>query len=238
MASLIQTFSSKILSLTVKYFRWVAIAWAIILLLIGIFIFILPKWNEISELGLADYKTELDRLDKKEAYLKDLIKMVEAYNRINQTQINELKKVIPEEEDYAGLFVTMDQLTKQSGFELVSIDIAKEQVEAEKASAAASPEEKSATQTKENKASASTALSNIKTLDIAITLSGSSDYKLLKNFLNNLEKNLRLMDASTISFTALEATGGAVASGGFSVNLKTYYLEKLASDSDSTKIKK
>jgi len=222
MASVIKTISSKTLSFMVNRFRWVVIIWAIIVLLIGFLVVILPKWHELSKLGLADYKTEQNNLKNKQDYLAEQVKMINAYNNINQIQIDELAKILPSKEDFSQIFVMMSELAKTSGFELQSIDITKEasveQTTAQSETAGGKEVVKAVGQSGSNQLT-------LKTLNIAISLSGNSDYKQFKKFLDNLEKNLRLIDASSVSFTALGATGGALASGGFNLNLKTYYLE-------------
>ncbi len=63
-----------------------------------------------------------------------------------------------------------------------------------------------------------------KTMTVTVSISGSGDYSSVKDFLNSLETEQRLIDVSTFSLSPLPTTGSKTPSFAFRLDAKAYYI--------------
>lgn len=216
----------KLTDLALRYFRYIAIVFVIIIIVIGYLSLIKPKWNEINQTGIFDYNFEKNRKQNNEIYLEGLKVSLDKFQKINKKDIEKLSKVLPSEEGIPDLFIIIEELMDKSGLKLDSIDITKgkrvteEEQKKESSPAIILPESLAQEIIKEAPTTA-----NIYTLDISIATSGGRGYDHLKEFLDNIEKELRIMDVKSLSF---DPQGQTVETQGttFSIALKTYYYQE------------
>ncbi len=210
---------TRLIDSFVHYFRFVAVAVAVIFLFVGYSLLIQPKWNEVKETGLFDYNNEQQLKVKKEKYLSDLKKSLAKFEKINEEDIDKLSKIIPSEKRIADLFVVVEDLVKKSGLTLDSIIFSEGQNLSEvmlRTATINSPSNIVNAQT-------TSVSKNIYILDIVLTVSGGNKYQDLKDLLGNIEKEQRIMDINSISFNP--ATGGSIIQDmKFGLNLRTYYF--------------
>lgn len=150
---------------------------AVLIILILSFLFVLkPKYDEIIQ-SQQEFKTRQEEFENQKIYFDGIKKLISNYQKIASADIEKINNVLPQKKDVAGLFVQMEALAKESGLNLLGLDIAerKEPLELEKI--------------------------KIKELDIALNLSGG-DYFAFKKFLNAVESNLRIMDVTSINFSS------------------------------------
>ena len=177
----------------VSRFEWLALLLVIIILVGGGYFILFPKFQELRPGGRYHLDSYLLLKESRANHLQDLKALVNNYKSISQNDIDKLRKVLPPQQDIAGLFVQLDYIAKKNGFFLQTIDIREEKVDPQR-------------EREESPA--------IKKLEISINLVGGN-YFTLKNFLNDIETNLRLFDVKGIHFSkSLDS---------FIINLSTYY---------------
>jgi len=113
---------------------------------------------------------------------------------------------LPSGEDEAGLLVQLEALSSQNGLILNSVNFSSSEVGAVSAASETAP------------------TSPAKELKVELVLAG--DFPEFRNFLQAAEKNLRLLDLVSASFSSEQGTGEGAWRDEFNVDLKTYYLKK------------
>lgn len=224
---------------------WIIITAILIgsLLLGGYYFVIKPKMDSNDVLRDNALQVAVDR-KKSEQLLKNLENLETTYKDIKnnrQADLDRLKEIVPSNPQIAELFVLSDRLTQQYGFQLLDISISDEQ---EKKDSAPQVAQVADEQEDGSPAPVSTTTSTpakkglaLKTLTVnfkieAITLkdelgtpinvvSNKTSYQLFKDFLDALEKNLRLTDIQTINFSSLQED--ATSSAQFQFSVQTYY---------------
>ena len=144
--------------------------------------------------------------------------VIDKLNSINQvldgqkSNVERLEQAVPSQEYRPELISMMENLANQNGLNLMNIDI-------------------NAIQEALPKKGEAVAQKPIRKLKVVLELNGT--YSSFKNWLEAMEKNLRLMDVSKISFAVKESksSSGQVLSAinpvfDFSVELNTYVLKK------------
>jgi len=214
---------NRLQSLLIKYFKIIVIIIVIVILVIGFLFIIKPKWEEVKETGVFDLNMEKEKRDENEFYLSKLKKSLEKFNKINQEDIDNLSKIIPDKKEIPQLFVILEDLVNSQALSLDSVSFSE--------GGTLSKNEKldedflSSLNAKQAKAISNSAVSkNIYILDISLNISGGRDYNDFKKLLDTIEKEQRIMDIASLSFNP--GTQGAVESNmSFSISLKTYYID-------------
>ncbi|PLX25752.1 hypothetical protein C0580_01595 [Candidatus Parcubacteria bacterium] len=220
---------SEILVFMNRYFLVIIAVIIIGLLGVGYFFLLSPKIDNIKELEKETTDIEERRLLNEN--LLDKIKELEnKYDDIiadRENQLSELMKIIPDDPQVAELFIMTERLAKQRGFELQSINIS----EGADGEVAASVEEAEAAMDEEG---VQMQAHSLKSTVIHISLSYEADpdaeteegkeaetpYQVFKNYLVDLENNLRLMDIQSVSFGSLDPDAEALT---FGFDIITYY---------------
>ena len=154
---------------------------AVLIVLILSFLFILkPKYTQISQ-ARQELKTKQEEFASQKSYLDEVKKLLSNYQKITGEDVEKITKVLPSEKDIAGLFVQMEAMARESGLNLLGLDIAEK---------GETPE---------------LAKFKIKESDITLNLTGG-DYPAFKKFLSTVESNLRIMDVISINFAPEAAT--------------------------------
>ncbi|MFA5069868.1 MAG: hypothetical protein WC528_01165 [Patescibacteria group bacterium] len=191
-----------------------------IVLIIGYTSVIKPKWSEIQQAGIFDYNKEKKSLEENNQYLDRLKASLEKYNGINKAEVDKISRIIPSSDSVSDLFVLFEELAKTSDLNLDSINIS-----SAKSLTGESSTPTGTSPTTEVKA-VTPASKNIYVQDIALHLSGAKNYENLKEFLEILEKEMRLIDVTSLSFDSKNFENNESESD-ISLNLKTYnYQEK------------
>ncbi|RJQ35409.1 hypothetical protein C4566_00615 [Candidatus Parcubacteria bacterium] len=210
--------------------RYVMIIMAVIILgilALGYFFLLSPKIASIKVIEQETTDIEQRRI-LNENLLTKIKQLQFEYDGLiedREGQLSKLLKVIPDEPQLAELFVLTERLAKQRGFELQSINIS----EGSTSSGSVNPDGSSAVVSEEG----------LKSLVIHANIAYGSEavegdkkqssdeeevktpYQIFKQYLVDLENNLRLMDVQAVSFGSLDPTlEGAVS---FSFDIITYY---------------
>lgn len=200
-----------------RFYQMITIGLAVIILVVGGYFILLPKYRQVSanslQVSAALKKEESKRID----YLKNLKELISNHKKINQQEVGKLKTLLPANKDLPGLFVQLQGLAEENNFLLSSVNInempdgsgtkaEKIKIEEEGTTAASASGQKKAVS------------GAIKKLSVNINLVGNkvTGYEAFKSFLSALEQNLRLFDIEAIYFTPQSPK--------YSLTLFTYYL--------------
>ncbi|USN53713.1 MAG: hypothetical protein H6760_00900 [Candidatus Nomurabacteria bacterium] len=214
-------FGKSFTEFLIEQYRYVLVAVALILALVGYLVFIGPELQEVRRFGTADLKDEKSKLEDRKTYLTRLQGMLDAYSTLNQNSLSELEGVLPTYEDIPDLFIIVEDLAKQSGLSLSSVSINPANLESESSAAGASTT--SLSQLAKSK--------NLKAFDISVTAINGTSYEDFKDFITNIENSNRLFDVRSMQFTpeprqsADRTSETSAATTPYSINLRTYYID-------------
>jgi hypothetical protein len=181
-----------------RYYKLITVALIIVIIALSYYFILEPKYQEVGVGGRYDLDNLQQEFTKRENYLRDLKKLAANYQEVNQTDIEKLKKILPEEKDIPGLFVQLQALAEEYNFLLVNVSINESAEAAQK----------------------KTGVGGIKKLSISLNLISSGetgDYDELKEFLTTLEHNLRLFDVNAVYFSP--------ESPNYTLDIFTYYYQ-------------
>ncbi|MFH0853743.1 MAG: hypothetical protein V1853_05050 [bacterium] len=211
-----------------EQFRYILIAVAVIILVVGYVIIIGPELNEIRQLGLSDRNTEQKLLEDRGEYLTRVEEMLDRYDDLNKRSLEELDQVLPKKSDIADLFVIVDDLVEQSDLQLNSIAIAPASLSQPGAASSQQSVNTGSTSAGQNTLLLNTGL---KSFDISISVSGGRSYEHFKEFLTNIENSLRIFNVQSLNFNpaqALSRNPGELTEQKetYTINMRTFYFEE------------
>ncbi|MDP3043153.1 MAG: hypothetical protein Q8N21_02010 [bacterium] len=188
----------KVNSFLIKYFNLLAIALAAIILIVGFFLLIKPKYNKISrEIRLSNESSE-SKYNAAFDHLARLNKLKTEYEKISPEGIKKIEIMLPSEKFYEEQFVQLESIVLKNGLLLTSMQISPEGLISGKESAAVAKARNN--QPEKNKAAEAGLPEEVTKIKIAMNVAGV-DYLSLKNLLYALENNLQLMDITNLSFS-------------------------------------
>lgn len=195
-------------------FRYYKVITAIIVLLIVVssYYFVLqPKYNEVSIGGRYNLSSLQEDLSNRQNYLTQLQNLNNNFDKISAQEKIKLEKILPRESDVPGLLVQLESLALDNDLLLEGVTFNEvpriTQTNSRRSNRGVVVEEEEANP-----------LDNIDKVVVNLnlrSLSGGS-YAKVKEFVENLESNLRIFDVSAVFFTP--------DSPSFSISLVTYYL--------------
>ncbi|MBD3282237.1 MAG: type 4a pilus biogenesis protein PilO [Candidatus Portnoybacteria bacterium] len=180
----------------------------LILAFLGVIIFLdVPKVQSIFSLR-DDIEQKKEEFDKEQEMLNRVNKLIELYDE-NKESIDRLEYILPVEKDIPNLIVQLEALAVESGLFLDSIDFFAQDKKAR------SRAERIRSGAEDNK------VENYNTLNISLAAMGS--YSALKFFMENVEKNIRIMDIQSINFSSASSGDSDVGLFNFEIKIETYY---------------
>ena len=205
-----------------------------VLLLGGYYLFIQPKLRNNEVLREAALKTTVDQ-EKSQQLLNNLEDLKNVYDNIlsnRQNDLERLKEIVPDNPQVAELFVMTDRLSKQFGFSLDQIEMSEvkdgdtgvqRSVDAE---GNVIPSTAPAVSVKSSVGLKAMSISFVVTPVVlaeggSVTVESKSNYQIFKEYLDALEKNLRLVDIQSINFVGTSSNSSSASSYNFTV--LTYY---------------
>jgi len=188
----------KILLFTNRFFIPIAVVLVICIFIASYFTFIEKEIANIKNIGVVDFQKKKNELSEKNALLDKIKKVHESYLKINKDEIKKISLILPEEKDTASLFMEVESLARKSGLLLNGVDIAQGGAISVPASGGTD----------------SPAL-NINKLNINLKIQGIDKYDKLKLFLNNIEKEIRILDLNSLTYSP--------GTDSYALSLITYY---------------
>jgi hypothetical protein len=202
--------------------RIILAAFAVALLTVGYFLFIQNTLSTVLTVERASVKTLKVTRDERMRKLSQVRQFVERYEQISAADVDRLARILPRDEEVPLLFNQLPALVTDAGLQLDSVSFSNgADITVGTVSPAADGSAERLT------AAGKTLRSTVATLAV----SGGTDYTAFKRFLDSVEKNLRLLDITTVSFNTVlpppgtgEVTGDRVQIPAYSVTLQTYSL--------------
>jgi hypothetical protein len=178
----------KLNNFLASYFNLLTAFIVIIILSVGFVVFILPKYRQVdAKVKLANEQLEKEYI-KLTGYLKKLQTINNDYSNINQDSIDKIRKFLPNQPETESLIEKMEFVAKNNGVILNSLDIDSGQGEPDPKTGIIKP----SAQSLDLPPGVGKAI-------ITVNMSGVS-YGVMKSLLSVLEKNLRLMDITNLTF--------------------------------------
>ncbi len=146
------------------------------------------------------FEEKKSELAKQKDILKELTELNNIYEKISPSLKEKVLNLLPDEIGLANLYYNLDQLAKQSKYEIDKIDVV----------APKQKQTKTIEQLEENERT--TVLKEVK---ISIKLDGEG-YLNLKEFINLLENNLRIFDIENFNYNSEKSN--------IELKLRTYYF--------------
>lgn len=209
----------KVNGFLIRYFNLLAIALAAIILIVGFFLLIKPKYNKISrEIRLSNENSE-SKYDAAFAHLAQLNKLKTEYEKISPESIKKIEIMLPSEKFYEELFVQLESIVLKNGLLLTSLQISPE--------GSAGADKAQNNQAKKDEKVKDALPEEITKIKIAMSVAGV-DYLGLKNLLYVLENNLQLTDITNLSFSPDQK--------GATFEMFAYYFVSGASNKSDTNV--
>lgn len=213
LASTIIAFFKKIFS---KYFIIIDVFFILLVLYVGYYLLLSPNIKRLQAGKSLGYEARKEEEARLVSHLEGLESMRLDFKGITEDKLNELALILPREEDFAGIFVQMQDIALKNNFILNSIDISHIDSSGSQEGNSAEESNNSPQDNETKDAVADASGGRIKQLNISFSI-GGGNYEDLKNFLRSIEKNIRIFDIYDIRF-------GSVDGGPFNIDLRTYYL--------------
>ena len=167
-------------------FKLFSIVMPIIILSWGYFYLLKPKFNYLEEIGGLTLQSLKQSLQVKKEYLRNLERLKITYNNLTTEDKEKLDQILNQEKDIPNLFVHFENLVNKNEMELSAINFTE---------------------------GSSEGMVGVLNVDLFLT---GGNYQILKKFLDTLEKDIKIMDIDSISFSK----------EGYNLSLRTYYLDK------------
>ncbi|MDD5071932.1 MAG: hypothetical protein PHQ42_04335 [Patescibacteria group bacterium] len=199
----------KINVFLVRYFKWLVIFFVLVVLVLGYFILLKPKYKEIARLTKDGRSGEEREYLERQEHLDDLKKLISVFRSVKTSEINKIDYILKRKDVPEELFGQVEAIARKNGLFLKSLKI-------ESGEESQSGGQKISREVTEEKAAGSLP-PEIGRIKVTFEVLGV-DYFGLKSFLTSIENNLMLMDVVSVDFNP----------GDESVQLVfyTYYLKE------------
>lgn len=193
----------------------------IVLIVVTIAIAVFYLGDELAK--FSNIRKEIDELSKISVELDELTKdrdrLVETINSLSQEDLTRISQAIPLGPKAADMMVLMENLTISHSMVLNRIDLAGFTAVKTGESGGAVP-----TQPRPGTLSSFKPKSNVSVKDFPLSMNVGGTYETFKEFLRDIEHNLRIVDIEDLSFSASGGVAGNKSpTVDFSIKAKTYY---------------
>lgn len=167
------------------------------------FFYTKPAYDSLGTIQgqISQYNQALDKAAELQRLKQSLLSR---YNSFNPADIDRLHKLLPDHVDNVRLVLDLDTLASKHGLALQNVVIS-----------ATAPEEPGANEV------IGPSLEEYGTLTLGFATTGT--YDRFVQFLNDLEKSLRVVDVTELRITP--TSGGGVPTFRFDITLRTYWLK-------------
>jgi hypothetical protein len=185
------------------YYLYISLFCSILIFIIGYLVFLGPKIGEVRRVLEKDLTREIEREQKLLKNLEQLVSIEEEIKKISLADINKIHEMLPDGPDLPNLIATVEGLAKASGSFVEGFDLAEIQ-----------PTAGGMVQVQQTEESIDFLPEGIRHIDVNLRVE-SNQYPNVKLLLSNMEKSLRLLDITGISYDPKAQ--------GYTVTFRTYY---------------
>lgn len=195
----------KVNSFLIDYFRWVMVTVLLAVALFGIFLVVLPKYQDVNNQISSDYMDESQRFQHMSRYLDELYSLKKSFNNVQEADRARIGRFLPNNPGLEDLMTEIYALADRTGVSAASIKAAIEDGNKKSTDMFAADEK------------TNTALSgDIAKINVSVNII-NVNYSQYKAFLSSLENNLRLLDVLETSYSP--------SSGSANFKINAYYLK-------------
>jgi len=204
-------------SLLTKYFRWLLLGLAVLIIALGYVFFLSARVSSIQTVAFGERDRARQDLARQEQFEKNLRTSVEKYKQIfTAEQRARLDSVLPMTADFPTLLLTINTIAAASGYDLSSLSVSP----VGQVKAATEPVGTAAPKDASSILTDVSSIPNLVAQDMAIQVNGSASYDQFKAFVARLEKNQRLFDVLSLSYSG--AAGSSSIANQFGFTIRTY----------------
>ncbi len=209
--------SSLALQIVNRYLRWVLFLVVCIMLFIGYTFILQQQISEAQSAAKESLPLKQEVLDDLKTIETKLDQASSDYDRIlreKKPALDRIALLLPRHSEYGELFPLLNKITQASGFTLQSMNLTLP------ADADAPPASTSDTSVSDPITSGL-----VHAINIRLSVQGG-DYEGIKNYLKNLERNVRLFDISSVTVSGsvfIQQNNGVTTTPAYDLELKTYY---------------
>ena len=174
----------------------------------------LPSLNSVFE-SMATLKAEQAKLAEADA-AKQKLSDLQKKDVLSESNYQRVTEAITLTEDLPGLLVQLEALASQNGLILDRVALTPANEKKSKSVSQSASQE-----TEQAGSPVSPSQGGLKTSEVLVGLSG--DFSSLRNFLEVVENNLRLMDVSSVSLSDTASVGGREFLPSYEVRMNVYH---------------
>ncbi|MFA5360322.1 MAG: hypothetical protein WC349_05235 [Patescibacteria group bacterium] len=176
------------------YFNFIIFALVAVLILVGLFIFVYPKYQQIHKENEEIQNNLQVEYEAKFNYLSSIRDLKEIYQSISDKDRSKINSMLPTNRDTSLIIAEMESIATKNGVILNSIQTSTQE---------ASSKTNTRSETKNDKVSLAGIFNQLPqgvgSIKIEVKLS-SVNYQVLKNIIKTFENNLRIFDITTVNF--------------------------------------
>ena len=217
-----------------KYWRLFALGVAVIIFSLGYVTLLAGKISQVRTEGLAERTQTVEQLKADEAYRAALEASSTAFDqKITTADRANLEQFIPTGSDFPTLLLTVQDIVARSNLQLTDLfvtEIGQTTAAGTTATQFTSGSDSQVTSGSDSSAAQAATVEgvNLRTQDIAVTVTGIRSYDDVKNLASVIESSRRLFDVVSLGFDLANSSGsestGGVAGSPMTLRLRTYYL--------------
>ena len=185
-----------------RHIFMVGVVVAVLVLIIGTYTVIVPRYRTVKELGGLNYNQKVEELRVQQEYLQELQQLRAELRTISNDDIARLEAVLPKGKDIPGIFRQMQAFAREADMDLLSVSVAD--------GAPIASTEQTATS------------GGLHTATVSVVLGGQLNYGALKNFLNVVSQQAPLLELTAIS----HSPSSAATPTSYSFSFRSYYLQQ------------
>ena len=181
--------------LVLRYNVILVILIIIIVFVAGWFLLLQRSYNAISQAGSLNVEKKQIELESNKQELLSLEKLEEQFNSISSAERQYLLSVLPELGDLSNIYQQIEELSGSLNIDLQGINI--------------NPQTSSKEDSNKN-------LKSLQQVMVNVSFKGVDSYPEVINFLQGVEKNIRVLDLATFSYSNSQDS--------YALSFKTYYI--------------
>ncbi|GEM_PF-2426689 len=206
----------------IAYWRWFALGVVVIIFSLGYVTLLASKIASVRTEGLAERSQTIDQLKADQAYRDALTVSAAAFDqKISAADRATLEQFIPTGSDFPTLLLTVKDIAARSNLKLTDVFV----TEIGQTTAAGSTAPIASAAGSGVAQAATIEGVNLRTQDLAVTVTGIRSYGDVKNFVRVIESSRRLFDVVSVGFDLTNTAAATGADGSpMTLRLRTYYL--------------
>ncbi len=189
----------------------------ILAVIVGGYFLIRPQYDSYQQKKdqVTAKQAEVDQYDK---IYKDMQALQQKYKKLSAEAIASVDKFLPNEDKTEEMMLQLDAIARDKGMLVSNMAFTLEPVVADATAAAVTAQTATETTTTE------TAAGTLKLAAMKISATVTGSYDAFKQFLDEAEKNLRLLEITSLTFSESSTEGAPAGVYTYTVNLETYFL--------------